>query len=310
MHPLAPLLDWHARMSTPCIDVASRTYIEGIRMQLPEWVCSDALRETHIYCATFARAKLANFSQRGFLPFPDDPTGTVTFVRIEGRTYAVTAFHVVEQLQRQAADENISLEGFHVPVNSGVNIGGPFVRPPKPMFSAEVDVALCPIDPDLPPYIGKAVYELRPDAEPTFPLAYAIACGFPTGVKASRREPEGERLLLPHVVAVAEGVGSPEGDQLQFYSELAENPPISSLSGMSGGPVFWSDGNCHGLIGFVKEAMDVSVPDGGRSAGLTPRVHFICQRASYENFLSWAAYAECEVPRRREEINAQLRHSE
>jgi hypothetical protein len=27
------------------------------------------------------------------------------------------------------------------------------------------------------------------------------------------------------------------------------------VNGMSGGPVFWNDGNAYGLLGFVKEAM-------------------------------------------------------
>ena len=53
---------------------------------------------------------------------------------------------------------------------------------------------------------------------------------------------------------VAEGVGSVDNnDQVQFFSEIEEAD--SSLSGMSGGPVFWSTETTFGLLGFIKEAM-------------------------------------------------------
>ena len=109
---------------------------------------------------------------------------------------------------------------------------------------------------------------------------------------------------MPCVHAIAEGVGSSEyADQVQFYSELAEELAISSLSGLSGGPVFWSDGQRLGLIGFVKQALDVNPPEGEDTIHAGPRVNFICQRASYDDFGRWVEYANREMPKRREVLN-------
>jgi hypothetical protein len=93
------------------------------------------------------------------------------------------------------------------------------------------------------------------------------------------------------VHAVAEGVGSREdADQLQFFSELSERVPVSSLSGISGGPVFWSDGEYFGLIGFVTQALDVNPIEGGQTIHAGPRVSLVCQRASFDLFTRWAEY--------------------
>ena len=72
---------------------------------------------------------------------------------------------------------------------------------------------------------------------------------------------------------------------------------------MSGGPVFWSNGTAFGLLGFVKEALDVTPDEGAETLYSDPKVNFICQRASYEMFAAWAAYADREFPLQRVAIN-------
>ena len=91
--------------------------------------------------------------------------------------------------------------------------------------------------------------------------------------------------------AVAEGVSSGHGDQVQFYSEIADQPEVSSLSGMSGGPVFWSGGDeAFGLIGIVKQAMSNETTPQTLSGG--SKVHFICQRFSAVEFEHWVTALE------------------
>ncbi len=106
------------------------------------------------------------------------------------------------------------------------------------------------------------------------------------------------------VHAIAEGVGTPEGaDQFQFFSQIESQPESGSLSGISGGPAFWSDGDKFGLIGFVKEALDVDPPLGEETIYAGPRVNFIVQRASYDTFGTWVEYALSEWPKRRGALN-------
>jgi hypothetical protein len=114
----------------------------------------------------------------------------------------------------------------------------------------------------LPGHVGKEAFVLLPRAEPLFPIINAAAVGFPTASKTMRMEADGAHLAMDCVCAIAEGIGSPEhADQVQFYSELGSKVSVSSLSGISGGPVFWSDEERLGLLGIVKEALVPHVLD-------------------------------------------------
>ena len=83
------------------------------------------------------------------------------------------------------------------------------------------------------------------------------------------------------------------GSQVQFYSEVKREKISGDVNGMSGGPVFWNDGNAYGLLGFVTEAMVVEQNGNDEMV----MVHFVCQRADYDLFASWASYADEAVPK-------------
>ncbi len=273
--------------------------------QKPVVEFADALKDAGKFCATIARARVAAFWRRRFIPQVDDPTATVTFILFEGRTYAVTAAHVVSAFESAAKTEGCYPESYFVPIQPGVCIGPPFIKPPTRFMERAPDVALRPIRVELPAYVRKRAFELNKDSAPTFPLAAALAAGFPTWAKDILTDPRGERLILRGVHAVAEGVRSLDADQVQFFSEIGERPLIARLSGMSGGPVFWSEGETFGLLGFVKEALDAE-PTKDETLHLGPKVNFICQRASYETFGAWAEFAETEFPKQRHEIGKLL----
>lgn len=259
---------------------------------------ADEIKNACRYCATIARAKIEG-NLRGFATQPTDYTATVTFIKFDGQTYAVTAAHVVDGFARQAAlDRFRILEGYYLPAGPGGLLNPPLVRPPPNLPEDPPDVALRSVDEDFPTRIGKEAFVWHRDASPTFPIAYAAAIGFPTIAKKHRKDPDGNRLELPCVRAVVAGIGGTENtDQLQFFSEIEveDKNAISSLSGMSGGPVFWSDGERLGLLGFVKEAL----PPPGADAISGPRVSFICQRATFDTFGGWVEYVNGEWPKRR-----------
>jgi len=243
------------------------------------------------------------------IPETQDPTATVTFIRLEdGRTYAVTAWHVIEIFRHAAIADGADPESYFLPVAPGIMIGPPFIQPPKPWTAPRPDICLRPIDPDLPAHIGKAFFEFRTSPTPSFPVLYALAVGYPTLSKSPHLDQLGERLAMQCVHAIAKGVGSAqESDQVQFLSSIEEQPPAESLSGLSGGPVFWSDPNSYGLLGFIKEAMDVKPKPDEDTLYDGPRVHFMCQRADYQMFLEWAAYADEAFPREREALNRAIK---
>jgi hypothetical protein len=269
-----------------------------------ELVFADEMNRACRHCATFARANSKLIYERRLIPRPEDETATVTFLAFEGRTYATTALHVIGAFGVQAERDGLAPEGYFLPAGKGVLISPPFIAAPQNWQILAPDVALREIDAALPSYIGKEAFELRPGVKPAYPVRFAAAVGFPTAAKASRAGPLGDRLAMQCVHAVAVGVGAPESaDQLQFFSEIKTTPEIGSLSGMSGGPVFWSDGEKLGPLGFVKEALDVKPRPGEETIYAGPRVNFIVQHASYETFAVWAEHALRDWPKRRDELN-------
>jgi hypothetical protein len=98
--------------------------------------------------------------------------------------------------------------------------------------------------------------------------------------------------------------GKPFRSANQTCSELEQVSEIEELSGMSGGPVFWSDEERYGLLGFVKEAPTVVASGGGEELTDKPRVQIMCQRASYADLERWTAYADSEWPAARVALNA------
>ncbi len=266
-----------------------------------ECAFADEVLHAGKFCATIARARVAHFHRRRFIPTPRDDTATVSFVKFEGKTYAVTARHVIEAFAAQAAAEGIVNESYFLPAAPGVELHPTFISPPAQWPDKDPDIALRQIDDDLSAYIGKEAFPLMREPKPEFPIRYAAAIGFPTLEKSENKS---GGVSMRGVHAIAEGVGSREdADQLQFFSELFERVPVSSLSGVSGGPVFWSDGEHFGLIGFVKQALDVNPVEGEQTIYAGPRVSFVCQRTSFDLFARWAEYANTEMPKRREVLN-------
>jgi hypothetical protein len=256
-----------------------------------------------VLAATALRLPRANVASL-FIPRPGDPTGTVTFISFEGRTYAVTAGHIIDIFRENAEKEGAEPEAYFLPAAPGLLLQPPLVRPAAPWTAPMPDIALRPIPTALPARIGKQAFAFSREPSPIFPIPFALAVGFPS---KSKRTVEGGRIALPCVHAVAEGVGSSSNsDQIQFWSELSEWPPTESLSGLSGGPIFWSDGGSFGLLGFVKQALDLRSREGEDTIYDEPRVNFICQRASYETFAEWAAYAEETFPKERAKLNERV----
>lgn len=241
---------------------------------------------------------------RGFVPLPSDPTATVTFVGLGDRTYAVTAYHVIKAFGCLALKDGIDGENYYIPTRPGRILHAPFVRPVPQYPLKDPDVAMMPIPQDLPALLGKEIYQLRDEVLPSA-MPVALASGFPTAAKRPAGSEPHAAIELPGVILLAEDVGSDRNsDQMQFHSQVLDNygnrPTYDGdISGMSGGPVFWSEDERHGLLGFVKQSMDDENQPGERR----DRVSLICQRTSYATFSLWADYVDREYPRQREQLN-------
>lgn len=247
---------------------------------------ADDLSKPCRYCAPISYVQTERLTSQP-VPDPTEPTATVTFIQFRDRTYAVTAAHVVNSFRASVPDpQNWT---FFIPTAPGHTLFDHFYQPPAEFLTQRPDAVIRRIDPGLPPYLGKEAFLLTEDAQPDL-FPYALAVGYPTARKKKLTHDDGWQVAMECCQAAAEGISRGTSDQVQFYSEIHARPEITSLSGMSGGPVLWSDGTMRGLIGIVKEAM--SNEESEHTLGGGPKVHFICQRFSAAEFAVWTAGIE------------------
>ncbi|KZB71036.1 MULTISPECIES: hypothetical protein [Thalassospira] len=274
-----------------------------------DYPMSDELKNAAQHAATIARLKFQGL-ERLLVPEAKSETATVSFIEHNNKTYAVTARHVIQTFNNLATQDGRQFEGYSCIQSPGVAILGPFITPPAQYPHPVPDIAICPVDNRLPAHIGKAAFEVRSQDDASWPISHALAIGFPTVEKHDFKDQDGrQRLALPCVYAVAEGLqSSGSSDQAQFHSELSELPTVVSLSGMSGGPVFWSDGSKYGLIGFIKEALDVTPKEGVETFYDEPKVNFICQRVDHGVIERWLQYVDENWQIERDKINLAIRN--
>lgn len=278
---------------------------------------ADEMKDACKFCATIARGRFRteqpefdkdygwSIDARGVVPFAREDTATLTFIDLDGRCYAVTAAHVIDTFTKMANDEGYPLEGYYLPKAPGVMFTGPFLRLPRRTGNQEVDIAILPWPRQYVEKIDKKPYAIRADNDPTTPPSIAIAAGFPTAEKYDSCSLN--KMQMKGVTAVAEGIGSRlDADQLQFYSQLHTAPEVGSLSGMSGGPVFWSFEDKHGLLGFVKEATNFTAGDP-EGIFLSANSHFIVERATYQSLKDWFDFIDVNWQKERDKINAAIK---
>ena len=246
------------------------------------------------------------------LPPPSSKTATVTFIEVNNSCYAVTARHVIEAFDCLATADGNECEGYICLQSAAAGIGRPFITPPSTLVEPKPDIAIYPIDNQFCSRLEKDTFRVLPEFDAIFPVPYAVAVGFPTEQKYDQEDELGQtKMAMACVHAIAESVDSDgSGDQIQFFSEVEKQLEIECLSGMSGGPVFWSDGERYGLLGFVKEALSRSTNCNAGVSGDRPRVHFLCQRVDFSILERWTNYVDEHWQTERDKISASIRNRE
>lgn len=230
----------------------------------------DDLDRSTKFCATVGPIRREYFLT-GMVHSADE-TGTATFVRHRGNTFCLTAKHVVEALDPDGT------QGVFLPKAPGHVIFGPFLPWIGQIGDPSKDIVISCISDTLLAYIGKEALDLDRCTEPSRPIKAAMAVGFPTLAKFSVQNDGRKHVRMPGVFAVAEGIGSSTtASQMQFRTETPIEPSFD-LSGMSGGPVFWSDetDKKYGLLGLVKEAMPSKPFDV--NGVQTHSIHYLVER--------------------------------
>lgn len=204
-------------------------------------------------------------------------SGTLTFVTHNGNIYGITCRHVLEALESsnlQRQNELLALYGSDVPIveegqmhfffpkgNEQIHINAKFHKAPGDEYTNSYpDVAMARISPEKLAHIGRQSIPFDqqiPDSTHWSKTACGIATGYP---EQNRRIIPGDDRLATMVVATVNVVAPIEiasQNKLLMFSELSEEPAADNLSGMSVGPILWSDESGWGLIGIVKKGRDI-----------------------------------------------------
>ena len=238
------------------------------------------------------------------MPFAHEDTATLTFVELDGRCYAVTAAHVIDAFAKMASEDGYPVEGYYLPKAPGVMFTGPFLRLPRRSGNQEVDVAIRPWRRQWVERIGKKPYVIGADNDPTEPPPVAIAAGFPTAEK--RDSACLQKMQMKGATAIAEGIGGRLRCRPTSILQRTTDSARGWVScGMSGGPVFWSIEDKHGLLGFVKEATSSTAGD---PEGIFPNAnsHFIVERATRQTLKVWFDFIDLNWRNERDKLNAAI----
>jgi hypothetical protein len=230
------------------------------------------------------------FSQReALMPATEvDPqirSGTLTFVSYQGAIYGITCRHVVDELEKQdaaAREKHVATHGSSVPFapqaqrhfffpkdDLQIHINAKFYKAPGDTFTNSFpDAAVARISPEKLAQTGKQAIAM--ERATIAPENWSVNAG---GIAAGY--PERSRRALPAVsplqnmgVAVVVAVAPFEriSDQMiTMYYELENPPEADNLSGMSGGPILWTEEEAWALVGIVKKGRDMQL-DPSRNA--------------------------------------------
>jgi len=209
---------------------------------------------------------------------PKTRNGTLTFIEHEKKVYGITCRHVIDQLDKANAIikknfrekhkiDNVPLEAlFHLFIPNQLkqlHVASHFINIPGDEFTGEYpDISIAQINPNILKEIGRepiALSETPNIITQNQPGFCGIATGYPEqkrNIKPSNSKQGLNDLAISVMVACAP-FNIFNDRSIQLFAEIEDDPDLDNLSGMSGGPIFWSTQNDWGFAGIMTKARDI-----------------------------------------------------
>lgn len=242
------------------------------------------------HCATIAVTESLVEGRHGLLQVgqPDEKSrnGTLTFVKSEGKTFAITCWHVIDYYHKLLDDSNdrYSHSLYTMTPRPYIVVDG-FIRPRSESEYHELDIAIIQVRKDFVKALGKEPIDLDDQKQPQT-IEFGLAVGFPEGLKYEKEDapnPQKKIISLPTLSIIAEIEQKPN-QRFTLFSEFDKVQGYETYSGMSGSPIFWSTEDDYGIYGITYEANSSNFTEHGKSIMLagelaTPDVikHWISQ---------------------------------
>ena len=229
---------------------------------------SDALVENSSrHCSTLAINKNLKIDNKVFKMSPPDENsrnGTVTFVKSEGRVFAITCWHVVEHLRNLNAGEDfLNNYSFFSMSPRPYAITDCFIRPESLTEYHELDIGIRQVRADFVESIGKEPIDIDTQVTPEY-IDFGLVVGFPEDLKYVKESESTEStsvISLPTVSILVEIDGTPV-QRFKLFSEFDKVQEYETYSGMSGSPILWSSVESHGIFGIACQTNKCGFDEG------------------------------------------------
>lgn len=193
-------------------------------------------------------------------------SGTLTFISYKGQALALTCGHVVAALRKKREESRramlekygedfnqVSLH-FYTPIGlDQFHFNYELTPVPIDPDGTETDLAIARIDRSVITRLGRT--PLIFTDKKNLPKS-GLAGGYPEQQRTITNQGLLGTLSPKFVACIAELQITGNGD-LMLQDEIAESNGVDNLSGMSGGPILWSDSKRYGLAGIVYEGLDI-----------------------------------------------------
>lgn len=198
-------------------------------------------------------------------------SGTLTFVSYKGELFAITCRHVLKALEnKQAAWKKEQFEKYgHEPPIDGYHLFTPInnhqyhfnykLNPvPEREDGSQPDIAIARVNHGSIKRLGREPIVLSP--KNTLPET-GIASGYPEHQRVIRQGKKISTFAPKFTSCLATMQLTARGDIL-LQDNIEDHKGLDVLSGMSGGPIIWSESEKFGLAGIVREGLDIRPKEG------------------------------------------------
>ena len=197
-------------------------------------------------------------------PQPKDRNATITYLKFNDEEYGITCRHVLDYLKNQKASNRHNT--FAIYEYGNLFIGEDYLIPLLEDYAEKdpPDIAIIKLRQGFLKAIKKLSIPLNTKLLDPKQITHGLACGYPECLQMKSVEGEYANIKIFSAALLAEK-NSIINKRITLFSELDELSNIADYSGMSGGPIFWSEENGYGLLGIILKTMN-PVMDSDESA--------------------------------------------
>lgn len=235
--------------------------------------------------------------------------GTLTFVSVDNEIYGITCRHVIDLLEQQNEIRQKKLSSiigeqfiknpllqYHFFFPKGgeqVHINSHFHKMPGDEFTNTYpDIAAARIERKKFNSIGRTALPLNSVPDTQFFLndnITGLAIGYAEEARKIANENDSKTSMVISAVQIFAPLTNVKEESVTLYAELDHIPEADNLSGMSGGPILWSDENNWGLIGIIKKGHDLKSKSQGVGNAISnnPNIWVDGVRISSPELVDW-----------------------